>query len=178
MSLALTTLVLLSAATLPAHAQVADPCPDGLTYVDGLPDLSFDPVVFVQTGVNFDVNPNPPSTTKVFKLTVKNSMKRVPPTFCVFEGGDAANVMVRHTLPTGGQLLWASSTDGFGCQSTSGVVTCSGARILRGGTASLLLSVSVPGVTYPKSTAIVDPLNSIRERQETNNSIAVWWDCC
>ena len=138
---------------------------------DDLPDLTISQTTSVAwSGYNL-VEPGGPVT---YSLTVKNPSIQVwdAELHRYYTGGAPAySVRVRDTLPTGTQFVSASGDSGFSCSQASGVVTCSGGTLLNGGTAHIAINTNAPGVMgLYTNTAVVDPSNTIFERNEGNNT--------
>ncbi len=145
---------------------------------DDLPDLTISQTT--PSGTDPVPYPGGPLT---YWLTVKNPSIQVwdAELHRYYTGGAPAwGVVVRDTLPVGSQFLSASSDSGFSCSQASGVVTCSGGTLQNGGTAHVTINTNVPAVIGRyTNTAIVDPDNTVVERNETNNTTsmsfgAVW----
>jgi uncharacterized repeat protein (TIGR01451 family) len=87
-------------------------------------------------------------------------------------GSDIAfNVLARDVLPVGTTFVSATSTGGFLCGSSNGVVDCTGGALVGGGVATITIVAKAPnasGVTLIDQ-AFVDPNNTIPEADETNN---------
>jgi hypothetical protein len=134
---------------------------------DDLADLT----VSQTTDMNNIQEPHGPVT---YQLTVKNPGIQVwdPELHRYFPGGAPPyGVVVRDYLPGGSQFLSISADSGFSCSQASGIVTCSGGTVLRGGTAHVTINTNAPPVmgAYGYS-AVVDPNNTIAERSEGNNT--------
>jgi hypothetical protein len=138
---------------------------------DDLADLSVSQTTSVYwQGYNL-VEPGQPVT---YWLTVKNPSIQVwdSELHRYYTGGAPAyGVVVRDILPNGSQFLSASADSGFSCSQASGVVTCSGGTLQNGGTAHITINTNAPAAmaNYPFS-AVVDPNNTIAERNEANNT--------
>jgi hypothetical protein len=97
------------------------------------------------------------------------------------DGAEADGVSFRLTLPQGtrywgssdGVQSWLSRIDqaGFTCSHNSGVVTCSGAHVAPGATGAATILVNAPRTNGPVSASlVVDPNNTLAERDEGNNT--------
>src|SRR5215471_5064639 len=112
-------------------------------------------------------------TPVTYQITVKNPM------FPVWdaeqhryynEGAPAHGILVRDYLPDGSQFLSVSADSGFTCSRANLVVTCSGGSLLMGGTAHITIgTIAPPLMANYLTSAVVDPDNSIAERNEGNN---------
>ncbi|HMF99367.1 MAG TPA: CARDB domain-containing protein [Vicinamibacterales bacterium] len=95
-------------------------------------------------------------------------------------GSDAAsNVSVRDVLPVGETFVSASDAGlgtgaAFTCSQAGGVVNCTGATIVAGGTRTIAITATAPNFLVPApglhNTAVVDPDNTIPEGDEFNNT--------
>jgi hypothetical protein len=138
---------------------------------DDLPDLAISQTTSVTWAGSSIQDPGGAVT---YWLTAKNPSIQVwdPESHRYYPGGDTAyGVVVRDTLPSGSQFVSASGDSGFSCAQASGVVTCSGGTVLNGGTAHITINTNAPGVMGQyTNTAIVDPNNTVVERNEGNNT--------
>jgi uncharacterized repeat protein (TIGR01451 family) len=88
-------------------------------------------------------------------------------------GTNATGVSARFTLPPGVSYVSASSTGGFTPSQAAGVVTWSGGVIAASGSVSLTVTVNAAmtgTITLPVGAAVIDPLNTVAESNEANNS--------
>ena len=100
-------------------------------------------------------------------------------TFVVGNSGnaEATNVTVRDPLPAGVVFDSWSTTGGFTCAVSSGVVTCTGGTIPAADTRTItFLVVAPPTLGSITNTVRVDPNNAIFEPDETNNDASVSTD--
>ena len=148
--------------------------PAALAYpsvTDDLPDLT----VTQTTSINDIQDPRGPVT---FSITVQNPSIQVwDPELHKYVpgGGPAWGIVVRDYLPDGSQFLSVSADSGFNCSYAYGAVTCSGGTLRIGGTAHITINTNAPPymARYPYS-AVVDPNNTITERNEQNNTANGW----
>jgi hypothetical protein len=138
---------------------------------DDLPDLTVSQAASSADGYDVGSYPGGPLN---YWLTVKNPSIQVwdPELHRYYTGGaPASGVVVSDHLPAGSQVLSASGDSGFSCSQSSGVVTCSGGTLPNGGTAHITINTNAP-TAYGNytNTAIVDPNNTIAERNKTNNA--------
>jgi len=138
---------------------------------DDVPDLT------VNLSSNADYKPGyaiaDPRSAVTYQITVRN------PTFPVWDaelhryyngGAPASNIMVKDYLPDGSQFVSVSADSGFSCSQANLVVTCSGGSLQMGGTAHITIgSITPPLMATYITSAVVDPNNSIAERNEGNN---------
>ena len=112
-----------------------------------------------------------------YTLTVKNTTIQVwdPELHRYYAGGAPAYVVVvRDTLPSGSQFLSVSADSGFSCSQASGVVTCSGGTLQMGGTGHITINANAPlAIGSYTNTAVVDPNNTVVERNEGNNATSL-----
>jgi hypothetical protein len=104
----------------------------------------------------------PVSTNFDYTLTVSNA-----------GGANAAGVAADFTIPAGLSFVSASGTNGFTGVNSSGTVNFTGGTINAGANATLTVTVSTAvGGTYtaPAGAAVADPLNTIIEANEGNNT--------
>jgi Domain of unknown function DUF11 len=127
--------------------------------IDIRPDLS--------VTVTASPNPVPAGTHVTYTLTVRNG-----------QGGGffatANAVRVVHNLPSGIGFQSATGDRGFTCAFAASAVTCTGGTLPSQTTAT----ISIVGTAFPSgfprvSTAVVDPLDTIDERNEGNNGASV-----
>ncbi|MFN8557392.1 MAG: DUF11 domain-containing protein [Dehalococcoidia bacterium] len=88
--------------------------------------------------------------------------------------GDAENVRLHATLPTGSTFVSASGSSGFVCTLVAGEVQCTGATIPVTGSATIQVTVTVtapPGTIVLSATA--DPLGTVAETDESNNTVTL-----
>lgn len=89
---------------------------------------------------------------------------------------NASSVAARFTLPSGLSFVSASGTNGFSGVNNAGVIDFTGGSINAGASATLTVTVSTAtAATYaaPIGAAVVDPLATITEGSEGNNSSTV-----
>jgi hypothetical protein len=109
-----------------------------------------------------------------YSLTVKNPSIQVwdPELHRYYTGGaPASGIVVRESLPDGSRFNSASGDSGFSCSYAYGAVTCTGGALQNGGTGHITINTNAPVLvaTYPFA-AVVDPNNTIAERNEANNT--------
>jgi uncharacterized repeat protein (TIGR01451 family) len=82
----------------------------------------------------------------------------------------ASGVMFQQMLPPGAVFRSASGDSGFGCAHFAGVVTCTGGAIPAAAAATITIGLLAPTTSGTFSgAAVVDPTNTIAERDEGNN---------
>jgi hypothetical protein len=151
--------------------------PAALAYTrpaDDLPDLTISQTTSVAVG---GYNVSEPGGPVTYYVTVKNPSIQVwdPEMHRYYTGGAAATgVVVREFLPDGSQFLSVSADSSFSCAYAYGQVTCSGGTLLNGGTGHITINTKAPPLmaTY-YAGAVIDPNNTIAERNETNNTASV-----
>jgi uncharacterized repeat protein (TIGR01451 family) len=112
-------------------------------------------------------NPVPAGTQVTYTLSVRNG-----------QGGGffatANGVRVVHNLPSGIGFQSASGDHGFTCSFAAPAVTCSGGSLPSQVTATITVLGTAFPFGFPRvSTTIVDPLNTVDERNESNNGASV-----
>ena len=127
--------------------------------IDIRPDLS--------VAVTASPNPVPAGTQVTYTLTVRNG-----------QGGGffaaAEGVRVVHNLPSGIGFQSASGDRGFTCTFAAPAVTCTGGTLPSQASATITVIATAWPSGFPRvSTTTVDPLNTIDERNETNNGASV-----
>jgi hypothetical protein len=127
--------------------------------VDIRPDLS--------VSVTASPNPVPAGTHVTYTLSVRNG-----------QGGGffatANAVRVVHNLPSGIGFQSASGDRGFACALATPAVVCTGGTLPSQATATISIVAMAWPSGFPRvSTAAVDPLNAIDERDESNNGTSV-----
>ena len=127
--------------------------------IDTRPDLSL--------SVTASPNPVPAGAQVTYTLTVRNG-----------QGGGffapANGLRVVHNLPPGIGFQSATADHGFSCTFAAPAVTCTGGSLSSQATATIaVLATTYPSALPRVSTAAVDPLNAIDERNESNNGASV-----
>ena len=160
--------LLLAGSTVAPAALAFGPPPDDVG------DLTISQTTSVTWNGSSIQDPGGPVT---YWLTVKNTTIQVwdPELHRYYPGGAPAyGVVVRDTLPNGSQFLSASGDSGFSCSQASGVVTCSGGNLQMGGTGHITINANAPlAIGRYTNTAVVDPSNTVIERDEGNNSTSL-----
>jgi hypothetical protein len=139
----------------------------GLT-IDTRPDLTL--------GLVASPNPVPAGETVTYTLTVRNRRPGggFTTTGSLIPTQTATGVRVVHNLPSGITFQSATVEAGFTCAFAAPAVTCTGGTIAPDRAATIRIAATAHPFSLPRvSTAAVDPLNTILERDESNNGASV-----
>jgi hypothetical protein len=117
-----------------------------------------------------------------YKITVQNIREYDAESHSVW-GGPAYGVVLQYTAPEYTAVQSATATNGFACTYAGRALSCTGGAIDSGKLATITVVLKNVGAPPPgtswntfcnmRHTAVVDPANTIRERDETNNTFDV-----